>query len=138
MNVLHQHSFRERDTFMQQKKDFHFPFCFLAKIVTFSAVNYTYAIQESILSFTLDGIPYAEVMFFYALRKKTLHHLFISKNTCHSYYRPFQAEDIQKCLEKTSIGKENRKKNFPREGKWENNFPREGKWIFLFREVFFR
>ena len=69
MNVLHQHSFRERDTFMQQKKDFHFPLCFLAKLVTFSAVNYTYAIQERIFSFTLDGIPYAEVMFLRAQEK---------------------------------------------------------------------
>ena len=42
------------------------------------------------ISFTLDGIPYAEIMFLNALRKKSSHHVFITKHTCHAHPAHFQ------------------------------------------------
>ena len=74
-----------------------------------------------ILSFTLDGIPYAPVMFLYALRKK--HHTTFLLLKTHATPIPahFKQNTPKKCQEK----------NFPRERKKENNFPREEKSIFL-------
>ena len=41
----------------------------------------------------------------------------ITKNKGHTHSRPFQAKHAQKCQEKTSLGKRNKKKIFPREEK---------------------
>ena len=67
------------------------------------------------ISFTLDGIPYAEIMFLNALRKK-LHTTFLLLKT-HATPTPahFKQNMPQKCQER-KIGK---------------NFPREERSIFL-------
>ena len=88
-------------------------------------------LSKMYISFTLDGIPYAPVMFLYALRKK-LHPTFLLLKT-HATPIPahFKQNTPKKCQEKNFPRERKWENNFPREGKWENNFPREGKWIFL-------
>ena len=66
------------------------------------------------LSFTLDGIPYVEVMFLYALRKK-LHTTFLLLKTHATHTSAHFKENTPKNVrKKTSLGEENQENNFPR------------------------
>ena len=76
------------------------------------------------ISFTLDGISYAEVMFLYALRKK-LHTTFLKT---HATPTPahFKQNSPKKVGKKLPYGKKIGK-NFPSEGKSEKKLPEQEK-----------